>query len=117
VAADALICADEVPQARPAPWACFRLAEHFGVYPMTRGVKVGDTPADMAEGLNAGLHCVAISESGNEVGLAADQLTALDAGERARRIGIAEKRLREAGAYAVLRSVAELPAWLDKQLR
>ena len=117
VAADALICADEVPQARPAPWACFRLAERFGVYPMSCGAKVGDTPADIAEGRNAGLRCVAVSESGNEVGLAPDQFAALDATERARRIDAAEKRLREAGAHAVLRSVADLPAWLEKQVR
>jgi phosphonoacetaldehyde hydrolase len=110
---DALICSDEVPQSRPAPWACFRLAERFGVYPMSRSVKVGDTPADMAEGLNAGMICVGVSESGNEVGLSLEQLAALDAAERAARVRVAETRLREAGARAVLPSVAELPAWLE----
>ena len=117
VTTDALICADEVPQARPAPWACFRLAERFGVYPLSRGMKVGDTAADMAEGLNAGLHCVAVSESGNEVGLAPEQFAALGEAERARRIGVAGKRLREAGAHVVLRTVADLPAWLEKHAR
>jgi phosphonoacetaldehyde hydrolase len=113
IAPDALICADEVPQARPAPWACFRLAERFGVFQMSRCVKVGDTPADMAEGLNAGMRVVAVSESGNEVGLSHAELAALDETTRNARIAAAAERLHSAGAQVVLRSVAELPAWLE----
>ena len=109
---DALICADEVPQARPAPWACFRLAERFGVYPMARCAKVGDTPADIAEGLNAGMLTIGLSETGNEVGMSAEELAALNEDEKHRRIAAAETRLRQAGAHQVLRSVAELPAAL-----
>ena len=114
LAPGALICSDEVPQARPAPWACFRLAERFGVYPMSRCVKVGDTPADMAEGLNAGMRVVAVSESGNEVGLSRAQLEALSSSERTARLAAAEERLRGAGAHTVLHSVADLPSWLDE---
>jgi len=102
-----------VPQSRPAPWACFRIAERLGVYPMARCVKVGDTPADMAEGRNAAMHCVGVSESGNEVGASREALAAMSDEERARRIRLAEDRLRGAGAEAVLRSVAELPGWIE----
>jgi phosphonoacetaldehyde hydrolase len=101
LALDAVICADEVPRGRPAPWACFRLAERFDVFPLTRAVKVGDTPADMAEGRNAGMRCIGVDESGNEVGLGPAQLA----------------RLREAGAEHVLRSVSDLPAWIEGELR
>ena len=83
---DALICADEVPQGRPAPWACFRLAERFGIYPLSRCMKVGDTPADIAEGLNAGMVTVGVSETGNEVGLSPAALAALGEADRASRI-------------------------------
>ncbi len=110
-----VICADELPQARPAPWACFRIAEQYGVYPPSRCVKVGDTPADMAEGRNGGMWCVGVSESGNEVGLSLEELEALPPDDRARRIAHAEARLRDAGAHDVLRSVADLPAWIDAQ--
>jgi phosphonoacetaldehyde hydrolase len=113
LALDATICSDEVPQGRPAPWACFRLAERFGVYPLSRAVKVGDTPADMAEGRNAGMRCVGISASGNEVGLSADQLSRLSPLVRGQLITRAEERLRAAGAEVVLPSVAELAAWIE----
>ena len=112
---DLVICADQVSQGRPAPWACFRIAEQFGIYPLTRAVKVGDTPADMAEGRNAGMHCVGISESGNEVGLSLVALSALSPSERAQRAAAAATRLRQAGAHEVLRSVADLPTWIDTQ--
>jgi len=108
-----VVCADEVPQGRPAPWACFRIAERLGVYPLARAIKIGDTPADMAEGRNAGMICIGLSECGNEVGLGMDALQSLTAGERQQRIDMAEKRLKEAGADVVLRSIAELPAWIE----
>lgn len=112
---DALVCSDEVPTGRPAPWACFRLAERFGVFPLSRAIKVGDTPADMAEGRNAGMRCVGVDESGNEVGLDAAALSALPEPERRERRRRAGETLATSGAEVVLRSVAELPAWLEAQ--
>jgi phosphonoacetaldehyde hydrolase len=115
IATEALICADEVVQGRPAPWACFRLAEQFGIYPLARCLKIGDTPADIAEGLNAGMVSLAVSESGNEVGLSQQALEALGSDTRRSLVRSAEQRLRAAGAHAVLHSVEELPAWIEQQ--
>jgi phosphonoacetaldehyde hydrolase len=111
-----IFCSDEVPQSRPAPWACFRIAEACGVYPMSHCLKVGDTPSDMAEGRNAGMICVGVSESGNETGLSREALAALDVTSRKQLIDSAELRLLDAGAHAVIRSVADLPRWLEMQL-
>lgn len=65
---DVVVCADEVPRGRPAPWACYRIAEHLGIYPLSQAMKVGDTPADIAEGRNAGMVTVAVTDTGNEAG-------------------------------------------------
>ena len=110
---DLVVCSDEVPQSRPAPWACFRIAERLGRYPLQTAVKVGDTPADMAEGQNAGMRAVGVSATGNEVGLDAASLAALSRDERAARVDAAAARLTAAGAEAVLSSVGDLCAWLD----
>ncbi len=90
---DVVVCADEVPQGRPAPWACFRIAEHFGIYPLRQAMKVGDTPADVAEGLNAGMVTVALTDSGNEAG--------------------PQARTRLAGAHHLLPDVSGLPALIE----
>ena len=113
IAPEFLICADEVPQCRPAPWACFRIAEHSRVYPMSRTIKVGDTPADMAEGRNAGMFCIGVSETGNEVGHSQEALAAMSTDEKEGLIAKAETRLLRAGADVVLRSAADLPAWIS----
>lgn len=110
---EVVICADEVPQGRPAPWACYRIAERLGVYPLSRAIKIGDTPADMAEGRNAGMICIGLSECGNEVGLSVEALEALPSDQREQRVEMARRRLLEAGADVVLRSIAELSAWLE----
>jgi phosphonoacetaldehyde hydrolase len=111
VAPELVVCADEVPAGRPAPWACFRIAAHFGVDPTAHALKVGDTPSDIAEGRNAGMATLGITATGNEVGLSVAALAALAPGERAARVAVARERL--AGADHWLESVADLPAWLD----
>ena len=106
-----VVCADEVPAGRPAPWACFRIAAHFGIYPTAQALKVADTPADIAEGRNAGMATLGITATGNEVGLSSAALNALAPEERAARIEAARARLACADDW--LESVADLPAWLD----
>jgi phosphonoacetaldehyde hydrolase len=62
----------------------------------------------IAEGKAAGAWTVGLSASGNGVGLDYDDLRALPADERERRIEISEAALREAGADYVIDSVADL---------
>src|SRR5262249_29979104 len=40
---EVIICADDVPRGRPAPWMVFRAAERLGGYPMSDGATVGET--------------------------------------------------------------------------
>lgn len=50
---DAVICSDEVPEGRPAPFMINELMSRFGIDKPNRVVKVGDTEVDIAEGRNA----------------------------------------------------------------
>lgn len=93
-APDCIVTVSDVPAGRPAPWMCFRSAERLGVYPPAACVKVGDTPADIAEGRNAGMWTIALAGCGNEVGLSESALSALPAGERAERVAAARARLQ-----------------------
>ena len=51
---DATICSDEVPRGRPHPDMIRALMARLGVADPRRVAKVGDTPADLQEGANAG---------------------------------------------------------------
>ena len=103
---DASVTPDEVGAGRPKPFMCYRNAILLGVFPLWRCVKIGDTPTDIAEGLNAGMWTVAITATGNEIGLALDDWEALPAAEQATRREHAERRLLDAGAHFAAPSLA-----------
>jgi phosphonoacetaldehyde hydrolase len=108
-APDATVCADEVPAGRPAPWMALVAAMRMGVYPVSACVKVGDTVADIQEGLNAGMWTVGITKTGNEMGLSESAVAALAASDLECRLNAARERLARAGAHYVIEGVAELP--------
>lgn len=111
---DANVTPDMVGGGRPLPFMMYRNAIDLGVYPLWACVKIGDTPADIEEGLNAGSWTVGITRTGNEVGLSEEELASLSGDERARRIEAAANRLRCAGAHFVAGSVAECESVLEE---
>jgi phosphonoacetaldehyde hydrolase len=106
---DAIVCADEVPSGRPAPWMAIVAAMRLGVYPMEACVKVGDTLVDVAEGLNAGMWTVGVAKTGNELGLSQAEVAALPASDLDSRLRAASQRLLEAGAHYAVDEVTHLP--------
>jgi phosphonatase-like hydrolase len=52
---DAVICGDDVPQWRPAPYMIFRAMEKTGVVNVRRVMNVGDTALDLESAWNAGV--------------------------------------------------------------
>ena len=111
---DAIVCSTDVPAGRPAPWMVYQNMMTTGVYPAAAVVKVGDTIADVLEGLNAGVWTVGVTRTGNEVGLTEEQVAQLAPEKLATRIETADKRLREAGADYVVESVADLPPVIEQ---
>jgi phosphonatase-like hydrolase len=85
---DAVVCGDEVPQGRPAPYMIFHAMERTGVVSVRRVVNVGDTALDLESGRNAGV--------GGNIGVLSGAHT--------------HERLRQAPHTHLLSSVAELPS-------
>ncbi len=111
---DVIVCADQVAAGRPEPWMLLRAMEALRVYPPAAVVKVGDTAADIAEGLNAGTWTVGVTTTGNYVGLSQGDLAALAPEERNRLIAAAGETLHQAGAHYLIGSIGELPPVLDE---
>ncbi len=109
---EASVTPDEVGAGRPAPFMCYRNAIQLGVYPLSAFVKIGDTPSDIAEGRNAGMWTIAITCTGNEIGLSKQEWDALSPGERQSLEQQAGARLRAAGAQYVAASLAECNPFL-----
>jgi phosphonoacetaldehyde hydrolase len=112
---DVFVCSDDVSTGRPAPWMNFRAAEALGVFPMSRTLVVDDTPVGIEAALNAGANAVAVSQTGNALGLSADEAASLAAADIQARLARIEQEFLTIGAHAVLRSVADLPRWLGAE--
>jgi phosphonoacetaldehyde hydrolase len=91
----------------------YKACAELGVWPLSRVVKVDDAAAGIGEGRAAGAYTVGVA-SGNELGLSLDELQALPAPERARRIESARRRLLAAGADVAIESVAALVPELER---
>ena len=106
-APDASVTPDEVGGGRPKPFMCYRSAILLGVFPLWLCVKIGDTPADIGEGLNAGMWTIGLTATGNEIGLPLNEWEALASEERATRKQDAARRLMDAGAHFTAPSLAD----------
>lgn len=99
---NARISVSEVPSGRPAPWMMHRVMELLDLHPPAAVVKIGDTPADVGEGLAAGCWTVALATTGNEVGLSQEEWEALAPEARESRALAARVRLAATGAHYVV---------------
>lgn len=104
---DSVVCATDVSRGRPAPWMAFRNAENMGVFPMHRIVKIGDTIADIKEGLNAGMWSVGVINSSNEMGLTLTEISMLDKDSLYERISKIREDFLRSGAHYVIETLLE----------
>jgi phosphonoacetaldehyde hydrolase len=111
---DSLVCPDDVPAGRPAPWMCYQNAMNLGVYPLESIVKIGDTLPDIAEGLNAGMWTIGVAKTGNELGLNEAEIAALDPAELKSRLASVYEKLYQAGAHYVVDSLADILPIIDQ---
>jgi phosphonoacetaldehyde hydrolase len=83
------------------------------VYPMAAIAKIGDTPADVQEGLNTGAWSIGVAGTGNMVGLSFDDFNALSDADKQSRLASARAELQSAGAHYVIDSLNQADSVLD----
>jgi phosphonoacetaldehyde hydrolase len=110
---DSSVCATQVPAGRPHPWMVLQNMFNTGIYPPEAVVKVGDTKPDIGEGLNAGVWTVGLAKTGNEMGLNREEIEALDAETRERKLAQAREGLARSGAHYVVDTIADLLPVID----
>ena len=75
-------------------------------------VKVGDTLADIREGVNAGVWSVGLITGSNEMGLTEEEYNRCPTDELAKMKADVRRRMLDAGAHRVLDNIRELPAYI-----
>jgi phosphonoacetaldehyde hydrolase len=111
---DAMVCTNDVPIGRPAPWLNLENLRRLNVYPARLTVAVDDTLVGVRAGINAGMWTIGISRTGNEVGLSEAEAVALPPAELNQRITRAAERLTAAGAHFVAESMGDVPNLLKE---
>lgn len=105
-APECLVCATDVPHSRPAPDMCLEILQRFNIHSPRCAVKIGDTAADIREGLNAGMWTIGLSLTSNLTGLSLDELERLAPEQREAQSLAAETKLYEAGADFVVPDIS-----------
>jgi len=110
---DGNVAPSDVGAGRPLPYMIYENAVRLKVYPLAAIVKIGDTPADIQEGLNAGAWSIGVAATGNMIGPSRKDFAALSTPEREGRLVAARAELKRAGAHYIVDTVAEMDWVLD----
>lgn len=111
---DSVVNSSDCKEGRPSPFMIFRNMENLGIYSVDEVIKVGDTVADIQEGLNAGVWTIGITTTGNEVGLNLEDWLSLTSQEKENLRTKAADKLSEAGAHFIIHDMRELPELIDE---
>lgn len=112
-APDCSLTPEEAGSGRPHPFMMYECAIRLQVYPFAAIAKIGDTPADIHEGLNAGAWSIGVAGTGNAIGLSRDEFYGLSETERESLLIQARKELQNAGAHYVVDSLTDVIPVLD----
>jgi len=105
---DSVVNSSDCKEGRPSPFMIFRNMENLGIYDVSEVLKVGDTVADVGEGLNAGAWTAAVVDSGNEIGLRQSTFNDLTEESKNELISAASEKLKLAGANYIMKDMSEL---------
>ncbi len=108
------VCADEVPHGRPAPDMNLVVLKQLGVSDPARAIAVDDTPLGIEAGKAAGMLTIAVTMTGNALGLELAEVENLSAAELERNLEAIAEEFRAAGADHAVRSVADIPELLER---
>lgn len=108
--ADHVVATDEVPNGRPHPAQALANVIALGIEDVAGCVKVDDTLPGILEGKRAGMWTVALTCSGNALGLTYGEYRDLNPTELAERRARIEQQFAPAQPHFMIDTLAELPA-------
>ena len=111
---DNLVTPDNLPAGRPAPYMIYKNMIDLAIPSVDNVVKVGDTIADIKEGVNAKVWSIGIITGSNEMGIAEEEYNRRTPDELAALKQEVRERMMAAGAHFVLDNITELPACIEK---
>ena len=112
--ADHVVATDEVPNGRPYPAQALANVIALGVSDVAACVKVDDTWPGILEGRAAGMWTVALTCSGNALGLTYEQFKALPAERLTEERARISRMFEGSRPHYLIDTIAELPAVIEQ---
>lgn len=112
--ADHVVATDEIPNGRPYPAQALANVIALGVSDVAACVKVDDTWPGILEGRAAGMWTVALTCSGNALGLTYEQFQALPAERLAEERARISRIFEGSRPHYLIDTIAELPAVIEQ---
>ena len=110
---DHVVATDEVPNGRPYPAQSLANVIALGINDVAACVKVDDTWPGILEGRSAGMWTVALTCSGNALGLTYEQFKALPQDKLAQERKRIAQMFEGSRPHYLIDTIAELPAVID----
>ncbi|WP_374979818.1 phosphonoacetaldehyde hydrolase [Pseudomonas solani] len=111
--ADHVVATDEVPNGRPHPAQALANVIALGISDVAACVKVDDTWPGILEGRSAGMWTVALTCSGNALGLTWQQFKALPADKLEQERARIAQQFEGARPHYLIDTIADLPQVID----
>lgn len=106
---DCYVTSNGLPAGRPSPFMIYQNMINLAIESPLSVVKVGDTIADIEEGVNAGVWTVGVVLGSSEIGLSEEEVQNMPACELYNRIKEVKNKMIMAGAHYVIDSMCDLP--------
>lgn len=97
---DSMLNPSLVKNGRPHPWMIYENMKNMGIYPTYDMIKIGDTFADIEEGLNAGMWVISLS-TGNELGMDYNEFINTDETILSNKLKVIRTKFLNSGAHYV----------------
>ncbi|AQU83948.1 MULTISPECIES: phosphonoacetaldehyde hydrolase [unclassified Halomonas] len=110
---DHVVATDDVPNGRPHPAQALANVIALGISDVAACVKVDDTTPGILEGRSAGMWTVALTCSGNALGLTFDQYQALSEAERLAAHERVAAQFASSQPHYCIATIAELPGVVE----
>ncbi len=111
---DCIVNSSDVPSGRPKPYMCYLNAIRLDVFPFSHMIKVGDTVADIKEGINAGMWTIGFTKSGNGVGFSEEGIKDVPEEYLKDKIEAATIKLKNAGAHYIVDGIWDMLPIVEK---
>lgn len=110
---DNCVTSDNLPAGRPFPYMIFENMRQLGISCCQNVVKVGDTVADIKEGISAGVWSIGVIMDSNELALTQEEVASMECDKLEELKAQVRFRMLKAGAHYVIDSITELPGIIE----